>query len=438
MRDLRDYIGLLKERGWLEEIVTPVSTVHEIPALLSKHDGKRAVAFTEVKSHKTAVYGNLCCRREFIATGMGVQPLQIAEKIISAMNSPIKPTIHNDGPSQETRAKSVDLTRDLPILTHYEHDKGPYITGGVTIANDPETGRPNVSYHRMMVIGKKRLVARLVEGRDLHRFYSASRARGKPLEAAVVLGAPLELLIAAATSPGEMSEFDVAGGLSNAPLELLRCGSIAVEVPRYAEIVLEGRFLLEQATEGPFVDITGTYDVVREQPVFEVSTITHRKSAFYQAILPGGQEHLLLMGMPREAKILGLVRSVSKVRGVALSRAGSNWLDAAISIKKTHQYEPFLTGMAALTAHYSLKRVIVVDEDVDVNDFVAVEKAVLERAHPVDDYFIVGNVKGSSLDKSGIRSDGRVLPPAKLVIDATMKGERMYFEGAKIPQAKGD
>jgi UbiD family decarboxylase len=290
----------------------------------------------------------------------------------------------------------------------------------------------------MMVVGKNRLVTRLVEGRDLHRFYSTSRARGKPLEAAVVLGAPLELLVAAATSPGELSEFDVAGGLSNTPIELLRCGSIDVEVPRRAEIVLEGRLLLDQTTEGPFVDITGTYDVVRKQPVFEVSTMTRRRDAFYHAILPGGQEHLLLMGMPKEARILSLVRSVSRVHGVALSRAGSNWLDVAISIKKTHQYEPFLTGMAALTAHYSLKRVVVVDEDVDVNDFVAVEKAVLERAHPADDYLIVRNIKGSSLDKSGVRPDGRVLPPAKLVVDATVKGERMYFEGAKIPRIKGN
>jgi len=438
MRDLRDYIRLLERRGWVERVTDPVSTAYEIPAILKRYDGKRAVTFTKVKGYETVVYGNLCCRRNFIAAGLGVQPRQLAGKIMNAMNSPVKPRICRDGPSQEMRIESVDLTRDLPVLTHYELDKGPYITGGIVVAKDPETRRPNASYHRMMAIGRNRLVARLVEGRDLHRFYSASRARGKPLEAAVVLGAPLELLIAAATSPGELSEFDVAGGLSNTPLELLRCISINVDVPRHAEIILEGRFLLDQIMEGPFVDITGTYDVVREQPVFEVSTMTRRKDAFYQAILPGGQEHLLLMGMPKEARILGLVRSVSRVHGVALSRAGSNWLDVAISIRKTHQYEPFLTGMAALAAHYSLKRVVVVDEDVDVNDFVAVEKAVLERAHPVGDYLIIRNIKGSSLDKSGIRPDGGVLPPAKLVVDATVKGERMYFEGAKIRQTRED
>ncbi len=436
IRDLRDYIKLLEDCGWMEEVSTPVSTRYEIPYMMKRHDRERAVSFPNVEGYRMKVVGNLCCRREFMALGLDVQSGQLLKRITHATQALIPPRVTRDGPSQEVEVDSVDILRDLPVLTHYEHDEAPYITAGIVIAKEPETGRVNASYHRLKVVGKNRVVARLVEGRDLHRFYTSSKAMGKPLEAAVVIGAPLELLIGASASPGEVCELEVAGGLVDRPLELVRGRTGEVDVPRYAEVVLEGKLLLETMKEGPFVDITGTYDVVREQPVFQVATITRREDAFYQAILPGGGDHLLLMGMPKEAKALSLTQSVSKVQDLILTEAGSNWLDAVISIKKTHPYEPYLTAMAAITAHPSLKRVTIVDEDVNIHDPVAVEKAVIERAHSKGDYYVVENIRGSSLDRSGIRPDGGRLPPAKLIIDATIKGERMLFEAAKIPSPK--
>jgi len=434
--DLREFVKLLQDDGCLEEFSTPVSTKYEIPSMLKKHDGKKAVFFKRVKGYETQVFGGICCRRAFVAKGLQTTPEAVLEKIIHSMKKPVKPKVFSDGVCQEVETEDVDLIRDLPILTHYEKDGGPYITSGIVLAKDPETGRMNASYHRMMVIGKKRLVARLVEGRDLHRFYTQVESKGKPLEAAVVIGAPMELLVAAATSPGQMCEVDVAGGLTGSPLELVRCKTVDVVVPRYSEIVLEGKFLIARAKEGPFVDVTGCYDIVRDQPILEVGTLTKREDAFYQALLPGGMEHKLLMGLPHEAKVLDTVRSVSNVYDVSLSTAGSNWLDAVISTRKTHPNEPYLTGMAALTAHYSLKRVIIVDIDVDVRDTLAVETAVVERAHPAEDYFIIRNVKGSTLDMSVLREGGAKLTPAKLIIDATIKGERMFFEKAKIPTSK--
>ncbi len=433
---IREFIELLRNEGCLKEISETLSTKYEIPYVLKKYDGKKAVLFTSVRGYKTQIFGGALCRREFIAKGLQTSPEKVLQKIIQSMKKPVKPKVFSDGACQEVERDDVDLIHDLPILTHYEKDGGPYITSGIVLAKEPETGRVNASYHRMMVIGKDKLAARLVEGRDLHRFYSQSESKGRPLEAAVVIGAPVELLVAAATSPGQMCELDVAGGLTGSPLELVHCRTIDISVPRYAEMILEGEFLLEHAKEGPFVDVTGCYDTIRDQPVFEVGALTMREDALYQALLPGGMEHKLLMGLPREAKILDTVRSVSKVSDVSLSMAGSNWLDAIISIRKTHPNEPYLTGMAALTAHYSLKRVIIVDDDVDVRDMLAVEKAIIERAHPAEDYFIIKNVKGSTLDMSVLREGGVKLAPAKLIIDATIKGERMFFENAKIPVRK--
>lgn len=434
MESLRTFIELLDKEGELERITYETSTRYNIPYILKKYDGQKAVLFDNVKGYKGTMVGNMCCKRDFIAKGLNVQPDQLIDRILHGIRNPIKSKIVGDGPSQEKVESEVNLLKKLPILTHYEHDRGPYITSGIVIAKDPDTGRLNASYHRMMVLGENKLVARLVEGRDLHRFYMAAKKRKMALEVAAVIGAPPALLVSASTSPGQLSEIEAAGGLMGSPLEMVKCRTVDLIVPRHAEIVLEGRLTLESEPEGPFVDVTGAYDIVREQPVFEVNLLTHRTDPVYQALLPGGQEHLLLMGLPKEAKIFEAARSVSIAHDAALTPAGSNWLDVAISIKKTHPHEPFLVGLAAISAHPSLKRIIIVDEDVDVKDMLSVEKAVIERAHPVNDYLVISNIKGSSLDKSVLREkEGIELTPAKIVIDATIKGEKMYSEQGKIP-----
>jgi 2,5-furandicarboxylate decarboxylase 1 len=431
LKNLREYIKILENEDFLTRISKQLSIEYEIPSVLKKYDGKKAVSI-KAKGFKMDVVGNLCCNRDFIAKGLNIPKEKIHSRIAQATRSPIKPTIFKDGPAQDFLVDNVDLRKELPILKHYERDGGPYITSSIIIVKDPETKRVNASYHRMMLVNANRLLPRIVEGRDLHSFYLKSKKMGKPLEAAVVIGAPLELLIAASMSYGSISELELAGGLTHSPLEVVKCKTVDLEVPRHAEIILEGNILLEHKKEGPFVDITGSYDVIRNQPIFQVNMLTRRKDAFYQAILSGGFEHQLLMGMPKEAQIYDRVQDVSSVSGVALTSAGSNWLDVAISIKKKHPNEPYLTAMAAIAAHYSLKRVIIVDEDVDVTDLLMIEKAVLERAHPVEDYFVINNIMGSTLDKSVIRFGGKSLPPAKIIIDATIKDKREFFEFGKI------
>ena len=431
---LNEYINLLQDEDLMVDVPVPFSVKHEIAAFLKTFDRKKAVHFKNVKGYETDIFGNLCCNREFIAKGFEISVEQIPEKIINSFKKPVAHKIVKDGSCHEFESNKIDLTRDLPILTHYQNDGGPYITSAVLIAREPETGRLNASYHRMMVVGKDRFVARLVEGRHLDRFYTSSKELGEPLNVAAVIGGPLAFLIACSTSPGELCEIDVAGGLLGEPLEMVSCRTSDLIVPRFAEIVLEGELLLEFEREGPFVDVTGTYDRIRDQPILKVNMITHKEDFFYHALMPAGNDHILLMGMPKEAKIFDAVRAVSKVQNIVLSSSGSGWLAAAISIKKSHPYEPYVTAMAAVAAHSSLKRVIVVDEDIDVTDPVAVDKAVIERAHVVDDYQVIKNIRGSSLDNSGIRVDGRVLSSAKLFIDATMKGEKMLFETAKFPQ----
>lgn len=431
---LNDYITLLQDEDLMVDLSDPLSVKHEIASILKTFDRKKSVHFSNVKGYETDMFGNLCCNREFIAKGFEISVDEIPEKIINAFKNPVTHKIVTDGSCQEIESTEIDLIRDLPILTHYQNDGGPYITSAVLIAREPETGRLNASYHRLMVVGKDRFVARLVKGRHLDRFYNSSKELGESLNVAAVIGGPLPFLISCSTSPGELCELDVAGGLLGEPLEMVECKTNDLVVPRFAECILEGELLLEFEKEGPFVDVTGTYDIIRDQPILKVNMITHKDDFFYHALMPAGNDHVLLMGMPKEAKIFDAVRAVSKVQNIVLSSSGSGWLAATISIKKNHPYEPYVTAMAAVAAHSSLKRIIVVDEDVDITDPVAVDKAVIERAHVVDDYQVIKNIRGSSLDHSGIRVDGSVLSSAKLFIDATIKGEKKLFETAKFPQ----
>ncbi len=191
----------------------------------------------------------------------------------------------------------------------------------------------------------------------------------------------------------------------------------------------------ERAKEGPFVELIGT-DIIRDQPIIEVSAITRREDAIYQALLPAGREHALLMGLPRELTIFEATSKHAEITGISMTPAGGGWLEVAISIVKRNQEQPLTVGLAALHGHSSLKSVIIVDEDVDVTNYLEVQKAIIQRSYPPEDYTIIKGARGSSLDHSNIRQVNNQfikLPHAKIIIDATVKGKKEAFEKAKIP-----
>ncbi|HEX58801.1 MAG TPA: hypothetical protein ENF26_01465, partial [Methanomicrobia archaeon] len=204
-------------------------------------------------------------------------------------------------------------------------------------------------------------------------------------------------------------------------VELFRLRN-GVAVP-HAEFVLEGFFGGETAREGPFVDITGTYDVVREEPVLMLTRIYHRKDPIYHAVLPSGSEHRLLMGVPYEPLIFRAVSNVSRAKNVVLTDGGCCYLHAVIQIKKSGEGEAKNACIAAFAAHPSLKMAIVVDEDVNIYDMQDVEYAVATRVRWDKDVILIPNVRGSSLDPS---SEGGLT--TKVGIDATKKGDVRKYE----------
>jgi UbiD family decarboxylase len=336
----------------------------------------------------------------------------------------------------EVSERNVDLSR-IPVLTHFERDAGPFITSGVVHAKSVKSNVENLSVHRLQVLDETHLAIRLVP-RHLFKLWSEAKEKGRALDVAISVGVhPAVLLAASSPVPFGVNEFDVANRLLNDGLRLVDCRKVDACAPADAELVLEGRISVDkEALEGPFVDVTGTYDVQRMQPVVEVVGVMHRRDYFYHALLPAGSEHRLLMGLPQEALIWESVsRVVPNVYAVNLSTGGCGWLHAIISIEKQVDGDGKNALLAAFAAHPSLKHVVVVDSDIDVFDLDQVEWAIATRFQAGEDLVVIRNVRGSTLDSSANQETGLT---SKMGIDATRPfgKPREKFERAKVPMSK--
>ncbi len=406
------------------EIEEELSSEFEVAKVLREYP-KDTVIIKKVKGYDMPVISGICNTRDKIAKSINCEVSEITEKIIEAMEKPLKVDKFTDFSEYET--SDIDLDK-IPILTHYKRDGGAYITAGVVFARDPETGIQNASIHRMMVLDNKRLVIRIVP-RNLYTYFQKAQKLGKDLDIAIAIGMDPAILLASTTSiPIDYDEMDVANAFKGGNLELIKCGDL--NVPQ-ADIILEGKIsVTETVAEGPFVDLTDTYDIIRDQPIINLETMHIKKDAVYHAIIPAGFEHKLLQGLPQEPRIFKAVKNaVPTVENVVLTEGGCCWLHAVVSIRKQTEGDGKNAIMAALSAHPSLKHCVVVDTDVNVFDAEDVEYAISTRVKGDRDIMIVPNVRGSSLDPVA-ESDGTT---TKIGVDATKslkaleKFERVSF-----------
>ncbi len=408
MNSFRDFIGKLKKEGKLVELKKPVSTKLELAGVLKALDGK-PVYTEKIKENPGAkVAGNIFSTRDLICDYLGIKRDELIPKLTWAINNPSKPESAKTGPVLEITENDVDLSK-YPIPFHAEKDGGPYFASAIVIANDKELGL-NCSFHRMMVIGKDRVAIRILK-RHLDEYIN--RAEGE-LDVAFVVGAPINVMLAAATSIElGKDELEIANSLM--PFKTVRLGN-GIEVPADAEFVFEGKITNEMVDEGPFIDLTETYDIVRKQRVMKITKIHHRKDPIFHALLPGALEHKILMGMPREPTIFNEVSKVCECKGVNITPGGCSWLHAVVSIKKKSEDDGKKAIEAAFRGHKSLKHVVIVDEDIDIYDSASVEWAIATRVQADKSAIIKSNEKGSSLDPS---ADPHTYATAKMGLDAT-------------------
>ncbi len=438
---LRGWLDRLKETGRLARIKPGAPLEFTLAAIAKRHDGMRATLFFKPGGHDLSVVSGIVAARPWIAEAMGVDEADMVARFRDAVENPLPWRNVADGaaPVQEVVIdRDIDVARELPIPLHNEHDSGAYITAGLVIAANPKTGVQNVSINRIQISGPDRLGI-LILPRDLHRFHDTAEESGDPLPVAIVIGVdPLTLLASQAILPIDNDELAVAGALHGAPLPVVKCRTSDLRVPAQAEIVIEGHLLPGvRELEGPFGEFPQYYGPAGQRQVIVVDAITRRRDALYHTIVPAAMEHLLLGAIPREASLLShLQRSFPSVRAVHLPRGGVCRYHLVVQIAKRWNGEPKNIMMGAFAGHIDIKRVVIVDEDVDIHDPVQVEWAIATRFQAASDLLVIAGAQGSRLDPSA-SDDGRV---DKMGLNATrpLDADPFTFTVVHVPGEDDD
>ncbi len=413
--NLRDFLAKLEQDGELNRVSKEISAEYELANVLYSL-GEQPTIFENVKGYDFPVFGGITSSRDIIAKALGTTKEELLLKLVEALREPKEPPMVENAPCQEVIINEPDLDK-LPLLSHLPGDGGRYGSATVAIIKDPETGR-NVCYHRIMQIGKNKFTARLIPKRQTRTTYD--KVEGD-LEMAICIGNSVAVMIAASLGPPPgVDELAIAHALDDTPL--VKCKTLDLEVPADSEIVLEGRLVKEVDREGPFVDLTETRDFERQEPVFVVDCITHRKDAMYQVLLPGRMEHKILMGMPKEPTIYDEVSKVVDCKNVLVTIGGGSWLHCIVQIDKKNPDDGKKAIEAAFQGHKSMKHVVIIDKDVDIYNSDAVEWALATRFQATKDAVIIPNQPGSSLDPSGDHS-GKKTMIDKVGLDATMPAD---------------
>lgn len=402
-QSLRAVIDLFEKNGHIHNVDAPVDPVHELGAVLLHKGHGPAQIFRNVKGHTIPVIGNLYNTYPKIALGLGVETDQLQQLCLNAIEKGIEPEITEAGPVQEVvHDAPMDIPALLPVPSWFEQEQGPYITAGVIIAKDIETGKRNVSIARLRLEGGNVLLAGIAPTHHLHALLRKAESHGKPLEIAVVIGNHTAVLIASQfyVDLGH-DEYDIAGTLLGEPLRLVKCKTVDLEVPAEAEIVLEGILHADNTVEeGPVSEFHGFYEHYGHANQVHIQAITHRKDPIYQAILPGyAPEHLLLGGAAIGATTCyALQKKIPNVKHVLITEGGMGRVHAIISMNQPKAGEGKRAIMMAMGNTNLLKLVIVVDDDIDPHDWTQVEWAMAARMRADEDIIMIPGVKADRCD----------------------------------------
>ena len=434
----RSAIQRMSELKRIQVYKDPIDQDLQIAAVMKKLDGGKAILFPSVAGSDVAVIGNLLCCRENCEAAFGTNYQEIRRLIDRAFNNPVEPELVSDPPVQTIKhTKNIDVRKLMPILTHTAGDAGQYISAGIVIVKDPETGIYNASYHRLKVNSGDRLGIKLDYGRHLRLAHERAKERNEALPIAICLGADLALQYTAATMgsrmPEHADELKCAGGLAGRPLAVANALSQPVVVPAESEIIIEGHILPnDMEPEGPFGEFIGYLAPEADAPIVEITAITHRNKPIYQAINGYGRETIMLRKYVLEASLLNILQAATPiVTDAEMTAGGLHRFHAVIQINKsTPQHNGLQRNViaAAFGALKDLDLVTVVDEDIDIRDPMDVEYALATRFEASNDLILIPGARGHEYVRAsadGIRT--------KLGIDATVAFEnKALFQRCKF------
>ncbi len=423
-KDLRSFVAELeaKSTGDVVRIKKPISPRYEISALLTHLEKLKRFSllfFESVNGGEVPVIVNAQASRRLMAFALECKPEDLAKRFSERQSKPIPPLEVKNAPVHEIVkfGEQIDLS-SIPILTHYDVNAAPYITAGIVVAADPDTGVRNTSYNRLMMAGPRELRIFMAVGRHLWTLHNKLERRNEALPIAIVIGVhPLFSLGAQAFTPSDQDEYAVIGAMMGEALRVIGAKTVPILVPADGEMIIEGRILPHtRRVEGPFGEFTGHAVSQDERQVIEVTAITHRRNYIFQDVHAGYTEHKLMGAVPREAALLKAVRqTVPTVKAVCMPVSGNCRFHAYLSISKRTPGQAKNAICAAFAADMLLKHVVVVDEDIDVFDEEEVLWAVSNRFQADRDLVVIANAQGSELDPSA--GPGGV--NAKMGLDAT-------------------
>ncbi|MBI3092261.1 MAG: UbiD family decarboxylase [Candidatus Tectomicrobia bacterium] len=450
MKDLRSFLEDLEERA-PEEVfrvrreVDPEFGPVAIARKLQAENRWPVVYCEKVKGSRFPIVSSRLVdtlRKQSIA--FATPEAKLRDEIVRRLAAPIPPRIVESGPIKDVILKGDDIDIGmLPIVKHAELDAAPYITAGITTVKNPETGKQNCGVYRLMYKGEKRRLGFFFLGDSIetkHIYYLREQA-DEPMEVAVFLGHhPAVFMGSVFAGPssaptGICNEYGLIGGLLQEPLEVVKCETVDLYVPAYAEIVIEGVVPPHhREPEAPFGEYHKYYGLQRQSPVLEITAITHRRDARYQNI---PMADIRLPRGPIDLRPIALYQKVKELIPQLLDVRFLNVGMAVLKIRTEFDGLAKQAGLAALGAAFRPTYVIVVDEDIDIHNTDEVLWAVATRTKPSLDFCFINDVYTNVLEVSGYTIRSRAEPNGlntKVLIDATKTVEAPFPARAEVPR----
>jgi 2,5-furandicarboxylate decarboxylase 1 len=453
-KDLREFLGLLEEKGDLIRVKRKVNLHTEVGKALRKlyHYGGKSVIFEHPGDCQMALCAGIFSTRKKTLWAFEATEENIFEKVLNGLQNPIKPVLREAGECQEVVLDGADIDLfQIPVPTYNPEDGGPYLTAAITVSKDPETGIPDIGHYRFQVIGKDKMS---FLAQPFHRFGKNMAKAIKmrvPFEAALFIGGDPILGYTCQTQlPDDTNDWEIAGGYRGQPVELVKCRTVDLEVPATSEIVLELKIHYDETYfEGPLSEYTGYYTPPSDKPIAIVSAITHRKDPICQGLLTGKPvtENHILKQIPFEASFYREMKlRFPTVSNVAIIPSGGVSFYVIIAMQPRYAGEPKHAILHAMNSNIRPKWVIVVDDDIDIHNSADVEWAQAFRVQPARDIFIIDGVPAGPLDPSVEETENLAARTASAIgIDATRPfgksfpkvGEVAGWEEYEFPELEG-
>ena len=440
-QDFRQFLDVLRQHGELIDVNRPVELNDIGKAMKQSYTrGGQALMFNKNGTDYPLVAGVYATRSKALLAFEADEDT-IFDKVLNGLDNPIAPvTVNGSAPCQEEMISGGDIDfRDFPVPQYSPKDGGRYITPGIVVSEDPETGVPDIGHYRFLILGKDTFS---FSAQPFHRF-GKNLAKCKKLgivpKAALVIGVdPILAYTCQVQGTDTTNDWNVAGGLRGAPVELTRCKTCDVKVPATAEVVIEFEVDLDNLVmEGPLGEYTGYYTRPSKKPVARITAITHRRKPIFQGLLTGKPvtENHILKQVPFEASVFRMLqRQFQTIKGISVRASAGVSFYVVVAMEPRFAGEARQVILSLMSSNIRPKWTVIVDPDIDVHSSTEVEWAMAFRVQPHRDVIVMENVPAGPSDPSVDLTRDRTMRTASAIgIDATRPFGEPFYEVADVP-----